>query len=134
MILKKKSYYTTDELFHNYSDTANVTSSKLIFAEIQQIFQCCGVREAMDWEPYYNAPNTPDSCCKKIVAGCGTNSLKNKSDIIYIHGCAGQIYLHFRSIYTALIGMNLAVMLLSLISAILGIVYERYIRQQYTLM
>jgi len=128
---ERNSYDNIEQLFHNYSDSDSVKSSKTTLSQIQQSFECCGVKEATDWKNQYpDKRSTPDSCCKKMVAGCGNGSLIT-FDKIYSRGCAEPVYFSLRKKYPVLIGMNFVVMILALISAILGFVFERYIRQKY---
>ena len=129
--LERESYDSTIEIFQNYSDSGKVLSTKPIFERIQQSYECCGVEKASDWKNLTaDGTSTPDSCCKEMVAGCGTGSLV-KQDKIYLRGCAEPIYNDIRKKYSTLIGMNVVVIIFSIITAVLGIIYERFLRQQY---
>ena len=132
--LERKTYYNTEKLFRNYSDSNLIKSSKLTFGYIQQSFQCCGVERATDWKNRSADPaSTPDSCCKVITVGCGKGSLI-KQDKIYSRGCAQLLYGDFRKKYSILISINITLIVFALLSAVLGIVYERYIRERYQAM
>jgi hypothetical protein len=129
--LERQSYDNTLKLFLNYSDSSEIKSSKPIFERIQQSYECCGIEKATDWKNLTtDGTSTPDSCCKEMTIGCGNGSLI-KQDNIYLRGCAEPLYYDFRKVYSTLIGMNVVLIIFTLISAALGIVYERYIRQQY---
>jgi hypothetical protein len=132
MDFEEKSFNHTKQLFLNYSDSDSVISSKLIVEQVQQSFECCGVDQATYWKDRYTDQiSTPDSCCKKMVTNCGKHALDKDTKTIYLRGCAEPLYIHLRKEYTVLIGMNFAVTVLALISAILGVIYERHIREQY---
>jgi hypothetical protein len=129
--LERESYDNTIAIFHNYSDSSLVVSTKPIFGHIQQSFGCCGVEKATDWQNLIGNGSTPDSCCMEVTKGCGNGSLWPPQDKIYVRGCAEPLYIDFRKKYSTLIGMNVVLVIFSLISAALGIAYERFIRQQY---
>jgi hypothetical protein len=129
--LEEKSRNRTENIFHNYSDSDSVISSKVILTEIQQFFKCCGINGPAEWKTQFSdRTSVPDSCCINMAQGCGKGAL-NKKDIIYQLGCTKLIYNNMKEKYNVLIGMNFTVMILALISGILGIIYERYIQEQY---
>jgi len=132
--LEEESHNNTELLFHNYSDSSTILSSPILLARVQQSFKCCGVDGPDDWKIQYpDGTSTPDSCCIKITLNCGQGSL-GKQGQIYSSGCAQSIYKNMQNRYEVLIGMNFTVLLLALLSAIFGIVYERYVRAEYQLM
>ena len=128
--LQMKTYDKTEQLFQNYTNPNMTNSTKIIVDHIQQSFRCCGFSQPIDWKTQITNSSTPDSCCKKIVDGCGKGSL-GTLEKIYSIGCVGELYISFHQKYSSLIGMNIAVALFALLSAIFGIIYERNIRQQY---
>ncbi|CAF1273731.1 unnamed protein product [Rotaria sp. Silwood1] len=132
--VKDDSYKKIADLFRNYSNSNSVVSSKVSFGEIQQSFQCCGVKEALDWKTQLsNGTNTPDTCCRTIVPKCGENALITK-DKIYLRGCAEPIYLYLLKIYSALLAIDTILTILLFISAVCGFICEQYIREQYQAM
>jgi hypothetical protein len=132
--LQTNSYKNTVQLFSNYSDSDLISNSDSNVNRIQQTFKCCGVEKATYWEDFYSdKTSTPDSCCKKIIPDCGNGSLVNQ-DNIYLRGCAEPIYNELRYRYDVLTGLNFTLMALSIISAILGVIFERHIREQYQIM
>ncbi|CAF1355227.1 unnamed protein product [Rotaria sordida] len=132
--LQADSDKTTETLFHNYSNSDLIISSKKLFGEIQQTFHCCGVRVADDWKNQLpDGKSTPDSCCRIVIAGCGTNSL-TRQDTIYVHGCAEPIYFYLRQRFIALLTIDTILVILLLASAILGFISEQHIREQYQMM
>ncbi len=129
-----KTYKITIELFSNYSDSISATSSKYTVARVQQSFKCCGVEKATYWENTYpNKTSTPDSCCKKITPGCGEGSLITQ-DNIYLRGCAEPIANQLKKRYDTLIFLNFFLLVLILVSAVLAVIFERYMEQQYQTM
>jgi len=129
--IEANSYKNTVQLFGNYSDSNLIESSKSTVARVQQSYKCCGVERATYWESQFaDKTSTPDSCCKKIVPHCGQGSLLTQ-DKIYLRGCAEPIYVHLRTKYGVLISMNFVILVLTLASATLGVIFERYIREQY---
>lgn len=128
--LERKTLYKIDQLFQNYTNTNMTNSSKITVDYIQQTFECCGVNQPIDWKNQIMGFSTPDSCCKKMTNGCGVDSLK-LPEKIYSVGCLSELYASFRRKYSSLIGMNIAVAIFAVLSAILGILYERNIREQY---
>ena len=65
----------------------SVTSS---WDELQQEFECCGVKSYTDWQNTTfqngNMTNAPDSCCWNEKEGCGMNQL-TANGTIYHEGC-----------------------------------------------
>lgn len=129
--LERKTLYKIDQLFQNYTNINMTNSSKITVDYIQQTFECCGINQPIDWKNQMSdSSSTPDSCCKKMTSGCGKGSLIS-SGKIYSVGCLSELYASFRRKYSSLIGMNIAVAIFAVLSAILGILYERNIREQY---
>jgi len=112
----------------------NDTYTKTTVGEIQQGFKCCGVDKATDWKYYYpNNSSTPDSCCTIVIPNCGQGALL-RQDKIYLRGCAEPLTFYLRAKYDALISLSFILLVTSLSSATLGLMFERYIRQQYQMM
>jgi len=129
--IEENSYKNTVQLFGNYSDSSLIESSKTTVARVQQSYKCCGVERATYWtNQFSDKTSTPDSCCKKVVPNCGEGSLVTQNNI-YLRGCAEPIYVHLHETYSVLIGMNFVVLVLSIVSALFGVIFERYIREQY---
>lgn len=121
-------------LFGRYNNTDPGINTYNFVAATQQGFQCCGYEMATDWANIYaNGTSTPDSCCITVFTGCGKGALI-KQNLIYLKGCAGPVTVVLGKIYDTLIGMNFAVVGIAIITAILGFIYERVIREQYEAM
>ncbi|CAF3670985.1 unnamed protein product [Rotaria sp. Silwood1] len=132
--LRDDSYKKTVDLFRNYSNSDSVVSSKVFFGQIQQSFQCCGVKEALDWKTQLsNGTNTPDTCCRIVVPNCGDNALITR-DKIYSRGCAEPVYFFLRKKFSALLIIDTILTILLFISAVSGFICEQYIREQYQVM
>ena len=148
--IRTRSFDNTRRIMVNYTNWGQGGTSKSLTDQLQQTYACCGVNKATDWKSQtFNRTSTPDSCCLQVTVGCGTNSLTVQDKIylrgsgtnslilqdkIYLRGCAELISEQFREIYTILIGMNFSLMILALITAILGFIFELTFRQHYQLM
>lgn len=125
------SYKNSIEIFGNYSQSNILPNTNKIVSKIQRNFRCCGVEKATYWEyKYPDNTSVPDTCCIQTKINCGQGALK-KQDEIYLRGCNEPLYIYLQHKYTILIIFNFINVALTLASAILGIVFERYIRQQY---
>ena len=121
-------------LFGRYNNTDPALNTQNFVSAIQQGYQCCGYDMATDWtDVFANGTSTPDSCCTQEFVGCGKGALI-KQNLIYLNGCTGPVSTSLRKKYTVLIGMNFAVVGIAIITAILGFIYERVIREQYEIM
>lgn len=121
----------TTAIVSNYSDTEGIKSSKPTIARIQHRLRCCGINSPSDWKSILpDGKSVPDSCCIQSSKGCGKDALFDTKNL-YVRGCSATIFGRSSSKYDALIGMNFTLVVLALIGAVLGIVYERYIREQY---
>jgi len=128
------TFNKTEILFQNSTNSDQVFGSKETFMKIQQNFECCGVKRAEDWRSQYpDRRSVPDSCCIHMFIGCGQGSLYDK-DKIYHQGCVGPIRDNLDHKYAVLTAMNFTIMGLAIVSATFGIIYERYIREQYEAM
>ena len=133
--LRPRAVGNTRHLLATYYNSSDSARSQRVFDEIQRKYQCCGVDDAVDWKNRFhpNGTSTPDSCCMQQTTGCGINSLILQ-DKIFLRGCAEPMYAETRKRYTTLIGMNFNLLILALITAVLGMVFERSIRDQYQAM
>ena len=128
------TFKSTKTLLRNYSNSDDVVSSKKFIGHIQQTFQCCGVESAVDWKiEFPGETSTPDSCCVKVIQGCGINAL-NTTNGIYKRGCAEPLYRFRRRQYIVLISINAAIIVLVLTCATFGFISERSMRQYYEAM
>jgi hypothetical protein len=129
--LQDKSESNLRVLLRNYSESNLTLSSKPLFGQIQQTFQCCGVIEATDWKNLtVDGTTAPDSCCRQQELGCGKGQLLSQTKI-YLRGCTEPIAVNLKSKYTILFAMNFAVAVLALITAIAGYIFQRTVKQQY---
>lgn len=125
---------STIEVFSNYSEASNISSTKSLVDYIQQTFECCGVNKPEDWiNQYLDGISTPDSCCKNLVSGCGRKSLNNR-ERIFTHGCNPPFTSFFENRYQLIIGLNLFVIIFAVLTTVFGFLFERFIRNQYQLM
>ncbi|UJR30012.1 hypothetical protein I4U23_017557 [Adineta vaga] len=132
--LPSKSISETTRLVKYYRGSAQYSSTKSIIDRVQQTYECCGIDQALDWASTFpDGKSTPDSCCKIVTPGCGNGSLLSQTSI-YIRGCVEPVESHYKQRYTILIGMHFNLILFAVVSATLGLIYERYIRDQYQLM
>lgn len=132
--LREAVYNRTQELFQNYSDSDQVVGSKHTLITVQRTFECCGFKQPEDWKNQYpDGKSVPDSCCIHMFIGCGQGSLYDK-DKIYQQGCFAPMRDNLEQKYVVLSAMNFTIMVLAIISATFGIIYERYIREQYEAM
>jgi len=128
--IREASFNHTQQLFNNYSNSDQIVSSKKKLSDLQQYFKCCGVVEATDWKTKLGENSVVDSCCRKVEIGCGKNAFVDQSKI-YLRGCAEPIYSLIRTKYTVLMWMNFTVVIVALITAILGFMFERSVQQGY---
>ncbi len=130
----ENTYTDTTRVFANYSESKYGSNSQEVVARVQQEYKCCGVGRATDWKyEYPNNSSTPDSCCVKVVKGCGQGALLTQNNI-YLRGCAEPILVTLQEKYTGLITLVFFLMAFSIISAIFGVMYDNSLEQQYQMM
>ena len=123
-----------DMLINNYSRVNPFNGSNIFIDGIQQKYKCCGILEPKDWIlKYTDNSSVPDSCCKHETTDCGKNSLFDK-DRIFSNGCLESIGDATGEKYVILIGMTVPVLILALLSAILGLFFQRNVEQEYQAM
>ncbi|CAF1205205.1 unnamed protein product [Adineta ricciae] len=132
--VRTKSTRETGFLMADYVSTDLRKNSKSVMDTVQETYQCCGADQALNWATIFSdGKSTPDSCCHIVTPGCGNSSLVSQTNI-YIRGCVEPVASHYRQQYSILIGLNFNFILFALVSAVLGLIFERYIREQYQMM
>lgn len=132
--IRSKTVKETFSLLADYTPQKSHESSKDAIDRVQQTYDCCGMDQALDWAQLFpDGKSTPDSCCRTVTDGCGTGSLVVQNTI-YIRGCVEPLISEYRLRYTVLIGMHINLIFFAVLSAVLGLIFERYIREQYQLM
>ena len=87
-------------LFNNYSESNITLSSKPLFSNLQRHFQCCGVIEVIDWRSKFpDNTSVPDSCCRKVVTGCGYNALAESNKDLFTWMCWTDLWSFTKKIY-----------------------------------
>jgi len=77
---------------------------------LQQKLQCCGATSLKDWEDLLK--NTPDTCCKEVVTGCGSEAESEKFATGCIPALEGIVTEHKKEVG----GVGVAVLLLQLLA------------------
>ncbi|XP_002736864.1 CD63 antigen-like [Saccoglossus kowalevskii] len=99
------------------------------YDNLQEEFKCCGANNYTDWESAYNETNVvPDSCCKNITAGCGTDYTLSE---IWQDGCTEKLEDALIDNFEKIAGVAIAIAVVELLGIICACCLMRSIKSEY---
>uniref|UniRef100_UPI00398F8BE4 CD63 antigen n=1 Tax=Pristiophorus japonicus TaxID=55135 RepID=UPI00398F8BE4 len=110
-----------NETMRNYNVSANAKN----IDSLQKQFHCCGSSQYTDWFSEMSNHSVPDSCCKKIIPGCGKITTAAN---IYQEGCVNVINAWLKNNIVIVAGVALGIALFQLLGIIFACVLMKGIR------